>query len=375
MQSSLLYESADKSVVLIDIPRSLEEAQVLAGNPPPRRLVSCKALTEPWQRHDSKKGREPSVSQSPSAAIDELMTQETVRAAIDQIGQSYTGHWCFSRLVKNEAQDTTDIIPPKKRKLDGEEEGDHAAKVRTPHEPGEYLIDERPEEVGNDAFFFPTKTHHLLGSIENERAAFLQKAPAFDLILLDPPWPSRSVRRKRESYATAYDMHETKNLLSLIPVAAHLNPDGLVALWVTNKPAVIDLLRSPGGIFDLWGLEPIGEWIWVKVTNSGEPIVDPQSSWRKPWERLLIARKKGGTARLDAERKVIFGVPDLHSRKPNLRRLFGNTLPEDYVGLEIFARNLTAGWWSWGDQTLMFQHRHHWIEEAIADENVVDKKK
>jgi N6-adenosine-specific RNA methylase IME4 len=156
-------------------------------------------------------------------------------------------------------------------------------------------------------------------------------------------------------------------------VAAHLAADGLVAVWVTNAPRFTDLLLRPStssssrregggssggggdGVFAEWGVELVGEWTWVKVTTGGEPVVAIHSAWRKPWERLLIARNKvsgrggvGGPGKAGAVRgKVIVSVPDVHSRKPNLRGLFEGEeglLPEGYEALEVFARNLTAGW-------------------------------
>ncbi len=70
--------------------------------------------------------------------------------------------------------------------------------------------------------------------------------------------------------------------------------------------------------------------------------------------------------------KSLSAVPDVHSRKPNLRQLFDEILPPGYAALEVFARNLTAGWWSWGDDVLHFQHTSHWVsppdDKAIQDE-------
>jgi N6-adenosine-specific RNA methylase IME4 len=82
----------------------------------------------------------------------------------------------------------------------------------------------------------------------------------------------------------------------------------------------------------------------------------------------LIARKQGSGVKLGIDRKVIIGVPDLHSRKPNLRTVFDGVLPIGYLGLEVFARTLTAGWWSWGNEVLMFQQKHHWIDEETGTE-------
>ncbi len=63
---------------------------------------------------------------------------------------------------------------------------------------------------------------------------------------------------------------------------------------------------------------------------------------------------------------MILAVPDVHSRKPNLRALLG--VPHDGAGLEVFARNLTAGWWGWGDEALLFQHRRHWVLPTAGTE-------
>lgn len=353
MSSCLLFSNPDKSVVLVDIPRSIELAQVTRGQIPSSRLVSCPPLDKPWQ--NSPKSQEPNVSQPASALIDELMICETVRRAHMEMTDKYKGDWCLPRTCRPlvdlpSAEDSTEApVVPKKRKL--------------PAKEPETNRDKCPEPC-----IIPSGSNYLLGSIESQRDVFLGTAPQFDIVVLDPPWPSRSVRRKTDRYKTVYDMQEMHDLLSTIPLAGRLKADSIVAVWVTNKPAVIDLLKSFGGLFDQWDVEPIGEWIWVKVTSKGEPVVDIESTWRKPWERLLFARRKGGSLKLQPERKVIFGVPDLHSRKPNIHALLDDVLPQDYQGLEVFSRNLTAGWWSWGDQTLLFQEKHHWIDDLLSME-------
>lgn len=350
--SCILYESADKSVVVVDVPRSVELAQVVPGqHGPGRRLLSSGALAKPWQAQKPGKACHLSTASRPhSAAIDELMTREIVRAALQEATEAYDGPWCLPRIQRTaQAEDAEDEEVPSKRKSP---------------EASPEIQNGGADQDNNPPPHIPPGAQYLLGSIESQREAFLLTAPDFDLIVLDPPWPSRSVRRKKDGYATAYGMQDIESLLSLIPVGGRLKPDGLVAVWVTNKPAAVDLLKSQGGILDRWGLEVAGEWVWVKVTSAGEPVVDLDSTWRLPWERLILARRKGGSTKRAIARKVILGVPDLHSRKPNLRPLFEDSLGQGYVGLEVFARNLTAGWWGWGDQVLMFQQRHHWVEEG-----------
>ncbi|KAI0443147.1 MT-A70-domain-containing protein [Xylaria telfairii] len=351
MEPSVLFKSSDGGTVVIDIPRSLEEAQVLPGHIITRRIVSTPPREIPWQVPEPKKGAARYVS--PSAAVAELMTLESVKAALKIARAGYDGPWCLPRVTCKPA--------------DGSELSRAAQSHKRKYKPSSPVLQEDKET--STGSIVPEQSCHLLGTVESQREAFLQNAPQFHLIVLDPPWPSRSVKRKSDSYTIAYSTEEAGKLLLQIPIASHLKRDGLVAIWVTNNGAVTDLLTGPGGTFAQWGLEPVGEWIWLKITSAGEPILDIESTWRKPWERLLIARRTGSPVSLTTGTKVILGVPDIHSRKPNLRGLFEDILPNNYTGLELFARNLTAGWWSWGNEVLLFQQKDKWapLENEQAD--------
>ena len=157
---------------------------------------------------------------------------------------------------------------------------------------------------------------------------------------------------------------------------------GLIGAWVTNKPAIREMILGTGdgtggGLFGEWGVRLVEEWVWVKVTVTGEPVLELGSVWRRPWEVLLVGRKagKGEDGVMEEEgnrdgeeegvkRRVVLAVPDLHSRKPCLKGLFEGAMglkEGEYEGLEIFARNLTKGWWSWGDEVLKFQADEHWV--------------
>ncbi|KAI1179351.1 MT-A70-domain-containing protein [Nemania sp. FL0916] len=345
MESSVLFENSDGTIVVVDIPRSIEEAQVLPGRAITRRIISEQPRETPWQIPESKK--DVASHASPSVAVAELMALEAVKTALEEARGSYDGPWCLPRVTRKQPGESGPIPA-------GVQSHSRKHKSSSPT-----LGDDK--EVAPTSPIIPDQSCYLLGTVESKREEFLRRAPKFDLVVLDPPWPSRSVKRKSDRYATAYGVEEARELLAQIPIAAHLNRDGLVAIWVTNKAAVADLLTEPRGIFEQWGLEFIGEWTWLKITSAGEPVLDIESAWRKPWERLLIARRRGSHILLPTSRKVILGVPDIHSRKPNLRSFFSEFLPKNYVGLEIFARNLTAGWWSWGNEVLFFQQEHHWV--------------
>lgn len=390
--SSILYTAPDQSVVVVDIPRSIEEAQVLAGHPlRTRRLLSSEAPLAPRLLPEPKGWGDAvtttttaAISVSPSAAIAELMTLETVSAALKNARSGYKGDvWCLPRMTASTAK----AVKHERSKANVSEPADETNSGRRAAgrcQQGRTSIETPISPSFKSAIHIPHGSHQIVGAIQETREEFTKGAPLFDLILLDPPWPSRSVKRKRKtaSYTTVSSMSEARTLLASIPVAAKLNGDhGLVAVWITNKPAVHDLLVAPGtGVFAQWGVELVGEYVWLKITDAGEPVFDLGSQWRRPWERLLLARPvqrpgsdssgDGSSSRGDAApgrrraipAKVILAVPDLHSRKPNLRRVLRDLLPPDYLGLEVFARNLTAGWWSWGDEALLFQQPEHWVE-------------
>ena len=321
----MLFASDDRSVILIDTPRSLEESQVPQGGVPDKHIYSAQPLAEPFETPEPKDGLA-GMLQSPASQVADLMTAETVRHALEELKNRFHGPFCLPRLVC---------------------EGLIVAGHENPH--------------------IPSGAEYLHGSVEALSQSFSDRAPKFDLMILDPPWPNRSARRKTGSYRTARTLPELRQMLDVIPVPAHLAEGSLVAVWVTNKPRILEFLTGSGGVFASWGLELVTEWTWVKVTAAGEPIYDLDSQWRKPWEKLLIAKRLGTTVTPTLKPKVIFSVPDIHSRKPNLRGLFREFLGDDFAGLEVFARNLTAGWWSWGDEVLLFQGAQNWGASLTPD--------
>ncbi|KAK4150923.1 MT-A70-domain-containing protein [Chaetomidium leptoderma] len=384
--SSILWQNDKKTVVLLDLPRSIEEAQVPSseltttdGKPPNklRRLITALPPAFPFPTPEPKKagGSEPPAA-SPSAQVAELMTRATVESALEEIRKSYDGPWCLPRITSPPNPNLAPPPPPP--------ESSPSSSGTSPS-PSSSLLHHQHHHI-------PPSSHPLQGKISS---TLLSTAPPpdnqkqFNLIILDPPWPNRSAKRKRgaHAYQPAADLASVRALLGQIPVASLLAPGGLVAVWVTNAARFAELLLTSstssfssssgnnktrgggggGGVFgELWDVELVGEWTWLKVTTAGEPVVGVGSAWRKPWERLLIARRRGaggGGGGGSVGGKVIVSVPDVHSRKPNLRGLFEELLPDKYEAMEVFARNLTAGWWAWGDEVLLFQRRECWVDE------------
>ena len=222
-----------------------------------------------------------------------------------------------------------------------------------------------------NASFFLTNVTPLTIEAFSKSANKLYSTPTssanigqFDFVLLDPPWDNCSARRSR-NYATRQAVDPLEVLESSLE--PHLAPGALVACWITNKPSVRQATLK---VFESWNVEFQAQWVWLKVTVNGDPVTDLRGTWRKPYECLLLGWKRGDEdlsqdVRKDTLRpRVLVGVPDFHSRKPSVKELIEPLMIDSlsYRALEVFARTLTAGWWSLGNEVLRYSSEEYWFK-------------
>lgn len=191
----------------------------------------------------------------------------------------------------------------------------------------------------------------------------------FNLVLLDPPWPNRSVKRKQGTYDQVGGMPYLKKMLLRMDLDNYMEHNALVGVWITNKEALRAHVLGPGGLFERWNVGLVEEWVWIKTTTRGQPMFDIDNAMRKPYEILLLGRTAPNSWTTmahapDVRRRVIVAVPDVHSRKPCLKELFESYLPAEYSALEVFARYLVAGWTSWGNEVLKYQWDYYWSSDS-----------
>lgn len=213
----------------------------------------------------------------------------------------------------------------------------------------------------------PAVFHNAFRDICEDRAL----ASSFEIVLLDPPWPNASARRIG-AYSTQQTLKDMRRLILGLGLDSLVSSGGLVGIWITNKPAVRSMMLGKNGLLKQLHLTLEEEWIWLKVTCRGEPAFSLDSHWRKPYEVLLLARSTGGAAVNQeavnhVKRRVIVAVPDLHSRKPCLKELIEPLLAKgaDSAVLEIFARHLVSGWWSWGNEAIKFNWEGQWTSPSM----------
>ena len=418
--TAILYQNPAKTVTLIDVPTSISLAQGTLESPNRRKLFSSSPLQSPYVSTEPKSEAAKAKVQKTMGVADQEFPTELLLNALREVGDNLCGEWCLPRQTlsavsksvdskrksshlagfdaETQAQEPNLRLP--KTYHDRRQESDPQSPLELSQSPpfstaivlhvqsiSHQLVRnsntvQLPLHISmiSQTYIVPPCSSFMLSTIDElsfrsfshaayeiyPNPSFSAGPGQFDFVLLDPPWDNRSVRRAQR-YTTLRQKTNPMDVLRDM-LGKHIAPRALVGCWITNKSLVRDTVLE--ALTD-WGVQLIEEWAWLKTTGHGEPMSRVDGLWRKPYEILLLGRKqdlgscrRGETAEVGTglQRRVIVAVPDLHSRKPNLKELITPMManPIDYRTLEVFARNLTAGWWAWGDEVLKFSWEGHW---------------
>ncbi|XP_039277530.1 N(6)-adenine-specific methyltransferase METTL4 isoform X1 [Nilaparvata lugens] len=211
-------------------------------------------------------------------------------------------------------------------------------------------------EIFNEKYLIPAKSKFYCCNVFDLRSKLHDDAK-FDVIVLDPPWWNKYIRRKRKKVEKEGYKMMFNDDISKIPVGDLLQNNGLVAMWCTNSANHLKSVKEE--IFPSWGISYLSSWFWVKVTRGGETVCQfSQPSKKQPYERIVFGSVADRHQSLPSpeDNKLIISVPSaVHSHKPPLVDVLSNYLPVSPVCLELFARYLLPSWTSCGDQVLSLQ--------------------
>ncbi|KAL2429761.1 hypothetical protein ABEF95_010962 [Exophiala dermatitidis] len=377
-----------QTTLLVDIPASIEEGQQTS-----HRIKSTSAIENPYPSTEPKGPKKDVLLAAipPEERIYHETLQREISTALAEIKDCLSGdaglsYWCHGRqgnfseealstlslAAGRSVQASTDLTPIAPVILSSTESRNRVSSIACLRDVAVCNPTRRRMvvlEAGNvGEFFIPARASFIMSTLErglpafeSARHALFPNSRPFNLMLLDPPWSNRSARRSG-IYRTSDEQVRDPFTQAVRVVRDYLAPQGLVAVWITNKASVrkdvIEALRPLN-----LGLHE--EWVWIKTTAHGEPVSALNGVWRRPYEILLLFREDQNCQQRP-HRRVIAAVPDVHSRKPCLKGLLeeSQVLPVQYNALELFARSLTAGWWSWGDEVLKFQHESQWMRQA-----------
>ncbi|XP_072979047.1 methyltransferase-like protein 2 isoform X2 [Typha angustifolia] len=168
---------------------------------------------------------------------------------------------------------------------------------------------------------------------------------------------------------SCFQMSDLRQVRDLIPELAHTE-GALVALWMTNREKLRIFVEKE--LFPAWGVTDAAIFYWMKVKPDGSLICDLDSFHHRPYECLLLGYVN---VNVDSEClathkclrsiQVIVSVPGAHSRKPPLGKLLLEHIPGPKPAkcIELFAREMVAGWTSWGNEPLHFQDSTYFLEK------------
>ncbi|XP_041022999.1 methyltransferase-like protein 2 isoform X1 [Juglans microcarpa x Juglans regia] len=214
-------------------------------------------------------------------------------------------------------------------------------------------------EFLSSRFVIPRKSCFYMSDLEQIHSLIpAESCCGFNLIVVDPPWENGSARQK-----SRYPTLPNRYFLSL-PIKQLTHADGaLVALWVTNREKLRGFVEKE--LFPAWGVTHVATFYWLKVKADGSLINDLDLFHHRPYECLLLGHCHREA--MDSEclskfkpvqhNQIIISIPGAYSRKPPI----GGLLPEYFPGfkptrcIELFAREMTSGWTSWGNEPLHFQ--------------------
>jgi N6-adenosine-specific RNA methylase IME4 len=167
----------------------------------------------------------------------------------------------------------------------------------------------------------------------------------YKIIYADPPW---SYDDKMKGHGGADDIYKTQSLdwLKKLPVNEISDRDCALFIWATNP-----LLNKAFEIISTWGFKyKTVAFVWVKRSVNFTPLYN-LGRWTMGGVELCLLATKGHPQRIRKDiKQTDYSMRSVHSGKPPSIRNKIVELMGDISRIELFARQKTDGWESWGNE-------------------------
>lgn len=190
----------------------------------------------------------------------------------------------------------------------------------------------------------PPKRYDII--VKNKKASEAFPYKKYNIIYADPPWFYRqnTVRGAAENHYPTMSMEDINNL----PIGKIADKNCALFLWVT-LPSLEEFFVS--GIMTKWGFEykTVG-FVWVKRCKNRDNFFWGLGNYTRANIELCLLGIKGKMLKQSSSvHQIIYSPIETHSKKPdivrdNIVRLYG-----DLPRIELFARQQTLDWDSWGN--------------------------
>ena len=169
----------------------------------------------------------------------------------------------------------------------------------------------------------------------------------YNIIYADPPWSFKNYSTKGEGrnpnqHYNTMSIDDIKNL----PVRDISDKDCVLFLWVVNHS-----LEKAFEVIESWGFryKTMG-FVWIKRNIKSDGFFTGLGYWTRGNPELCLLATKGNPSRISKGVKELVIEPrEEHSKKPDIIRKYILDLIGDVPRIELFARQKTNGWDSWGN--------------------------
>lgn len=156
-------------------------------------------------------------------------------------------------------------------------------------------------------------------------------------------YSNKGLGRSAESHYPTMSLEDIQSL----PVGNLADKDCVLFMWTT-----IPLLKDSFSVLKSWGFEyKTVAFVWIKLNKKSDTLFWGMGHWTRANAELCILATKGQPKRKSAKvHQVIMSHIQQHSKKPAETRDRIVELVGDLPRIELFARNKTIGWDTWGNE-------------------------
>jgi N6-adenosine-specific RNA methylase IME4 len=163
----------------------------------------------------------------------------------------------------------------------------------------------------------------------------------FPVVYADPPWRyehSQTANREIENHYPTMTLEE----ICALPVGDIVTPDSILFLWTTSPK-----LEESMQVIAAWGFTYRTCLVWVKDKIG-------MGYYARQRHELLLVAKRGSIPVPDTDARFdsVIECPRVeHSKKPDVVYGMIDKMYPHFDKVELFARQTTDGWYTWGNQS------------------------
>ena len=170
----------------------------------------------------------------------------------------------------------------------------------------------------------------------------------YQIIYADPPW-SYKVWSEKGKGRCAENHYKTmsKDDIQKLDIKGISDNNCVLFLWIT-APCLLEGIE----LIKFWGFEyKTIAFTWVKRNKKSSSWFWGMGYWTRANAELCLLATKGTPKRINKGVHQIIDTPiEKHSKKPDEARKRIIELMGDLPRIELFAREQTEGWHTWGNE-------------------------